>query len=64
MTLHPEVTIALLPGGFLVHTARVEGEDIVQDPHIFSTLEEAVMHVTTYFKRTQAEDSRAEAYVI
>ena len=64
MTLHPEVSIALLPGGYLVHTARAEEDDIVQDPHIFSTLEEAVAYATKYFKGTQESIERLEKFII
>ena len=64
MTLHPEATISLLPGGYLIHTARLEGEDIVQDPHIFPTLEEAVVHATDYFNSSQETDARLENYLI
>ena len=64
MTLHPEATISLFPGGFLIHTARLEGDDIVQDPHIFATLKEAVVHATNYFDKSQSEDDRLESYLI
>ena len=64
MTLHPEITIALLPGGYLIHTARLEGDDVVQDPYIFATLEEAVVHATDYFDKSQAGDPRMENYLI
>jgi hypothetical protein len=63
--LHPEVTISLLPGGYLIHTARLEGEDIVQDPHIYSDLKEAVTHATRYFDQQSKQDSkRLEDHII
>ncbi len=64
MTLHPEVTISLLPGGFLVHTARQEEDEVVQDPHIFPTLEGAVTHALTYFEKSSTRGRKLEDHVI
>lgn len=64
MKLHPEVTISLLPGGYLIHTARLEGDDIVQDPHIYPTLKETVKHATRYFESSSPESDELERHVL
>ena len=49
--MNPEATIANLPGGFLVQTLREEGEEMVQDPHIFTNLEDAIGYICQYLVR-------------
>jgi len=58
--LTPEATIASLPGGYLVQTLREDGEELVQDPHIFTDLEDAFGYISEYLIRHSGEDD-AEA---
>lgn len=64
MSIHPEASVALLPGGFLVHTAREEGEDVVQDPHIFASVEEALSYIAEYLREAVKKEKELDSYVL
>lgn len=63
--MNPEATIAALPGGYLIQTLREDGDELVQDPHIFTDLEEAFGYIRTYLvRRREDEAASLEKHVL
>jgi len=55
--MNPEVTIAHVSGGYLVHTSRKDGDDTVHDPHVEMTLGGAIEYISDYFNRHERQDA-------
>jgi hypothetical protein len=60
----PEVSIAELDGGYLIHVAVEDGEEVVQHPAIRPTLEEAIDYIRDYFKDLDEAEEKLEKYVL
>lgn len=60
----PEVTIAELDGGYLIHVATEDGDEVVTHPAIRPTLEDAIEYARNYFNDITEAEEKLEKYVL